>query len=237
MTGAASGIGKAISALFAREGATVALLDLDDHLGMAVAEDLRADGLKAGFHHVDVTNQAQVRETLQSIAASAGSLDVLVNNAGTSFRGTIEDIDLDMWRRAFEVNATSVFLGCKYAIPIMKGQPDGGVIVNVASGAGLIGVPNNAAYCASKGAAIQLTRQLAVEYASHNIRVNAICPMEVDTPLMQRRFEATGDAAQARAEFAGRSPIGRLLQPDEVARVALFLATDGLPYAPVPYFV
>ena len=155
-----------------------------------------------------------------------GRIDVLCNNAGvSSVTGPVECTP-EEWDHVFGVNVRSVFLGTKYAIPVMLAQGSG-VIVNTASAAGLIGLPDRAAYCASKGAVIALTRQVAVQYATQNIRCNCVCPGTVDSPWIGRLLEGTDDPAGLREELIARQPLGRLGTPSEVADAVVYLASPS----------
>jgi NAD(P)-dependent dehydrogenase (short-subunit alcohol dehydrogenase family) len=234
ITGAGSGIGKATAVLFAAEGAAVVVADFDESAGRATVEDIVRESGTASFIRVNVTRSEEIRQMIAFACEKYGRLDVLHNNAGIRGRGSVEEISENDWRTVLDVNLTSVFLGCKHAIPVMKAQ-GGGVIINTASAAGVIGTDRNAAYCAAKGGVVLLTKQLQVDYAPLNIRVNAICPAAVDTPLMGLRFAAADDEDAARAAYVADLPMNRMLMPEEIARIALFLAADGLPYAPVPY--
>jgi 2-keto-3-deoxy-L-fuconate dehydrogenase len=221
VTGAGSGIGRAMAMAFSAEGATVVAADQD---GAAAAET--AIGLEqATAMLVDVTQAASVKGLIADTHTRHGRLDILCNNAGIGSTKTVVECEPDEWDRLFAVNVRGVYLGCKYAIPLMIAQ-GGGVIVNTASVAGLVGFPNRAAYCASKGAVVTLTKQVAVEYVAQGIRCNCICPGTVDTPWVDRLLKEAGDPNALRAELIARQPMGRLGTPEEVARAALYLASD-----------
>jgi NAD(P)-dependent dehydrogenase (short-subunit alcohol dehydrogenase family) len=229
ITGAGAGIGRAAALLFARAGARVAAADRDGETGRAVAEEIRTAGGEAVFVLVDVAESASVRAAVEAVVAQFGRLDILFNNAGIVLGGTAETTEEGDWERTMAVNVRSVFLGCKYALPIMREQ-GGGVIVNTASVAGLAGVRDRAAYSASKAAVVGLTKSIAIDYVGENIRANCICPGTVDTPSLHQRIAATGDAVAGRQAFIARQPMGRLGTAEEIAQLALYLASDESGY-------
>ena len=216
VTGAGSGIGFEIASKFLALGAVV------------VAADLDPDGAPDGTHRVvaDVSDPRAVESLVQTAMELTGRIDVLCNNAGvSSVTGPVECTP-EEWDHVFGVNVRSVFLGIKYTIPIMLAQ-GGGVIVNTASAAGMIGLPDRAAYCASKGAVIALTKQVAVQYATQNIRCNCVCPGTVDSPWVGRLLDGTDDPVALRAELIARQPLGRLGTPSEVADAIVYLASPS----------
>jgi NAD(P)-dependent dehydrogenase (short-subunit alcohol dehydrogenase family) len=165
-----------------------------------------------------------------------GSIDILVNNAAVGSTQTVIDTDEETWDRVFQVNARGVFLGCKYAIPHMI-EAGGGVIVNMASVAGLVGLKNRAAYSASKGAVIALTKAIAIDHVQQNIRCNCVCPGTVASPWVDRLVVAAADPAAERAALAARQPMGRLGTTDEIARAALYLASDDAAFVTGTAFI
>lgn len=205
VTGGGSGIGAAVAQQFAASGAEVIVADLQPD---AVAVELGARALQ-----LDVRDEAQV-------APAMGELDVLVNVAGIGSTTTAPDTSLEVWDNVFAVNARGTFLCCKHAIPGMIAR-GGGAIVNVASVAALVGLRNRAAYCASKGAVVALTRALAVDHVGDGIRVNAVAPGTVDSPWVRRLVDETGESLDA---LRARQPLGRLGMPDEIADAVLYLA-------------
>ena len=205
VTGAGSGIGAAVARRLAAEGAQVVVADLQPD---AVAAELGARAVQ-----LDVRDEAQV-------AAAMGELDVLVNVAGIGSTTNAPETSLDVWENVFAVNARGTFLCCKHAIPGMA-KRGGGSIVNVASIAGLVGLRNRAAYCASKGAVIALTRALAVDHVADGIRVNAIAPGTVDSPWVRRLVEDAGESLDG---LRARQPMGRLGTPEEIAEAVVYLA-------------
>jgi 2-keto-3-deoxy-L-fuconate dehydrogenase len=205
VTGAGSGIGAAVARRLAAAGAEVIVADLSPH---AVADELDAQAVV-----LDVREEAQV-------APAMGELDVLVNVAGIGSTTNAPETTLEVWENVFAVNARGTFLCCKHAIPGMVAR-GGGSIVNIASVAGLVGLRNRAAYCASKGAVISLTRALAVDHVADGIRVNAVAPGTVDSPWVRRLVEDAGESLEA---LRARQPLGRLGTPQEIADAVAYLA-------------
>jgi len=226
ITGAASGIGRATALLFAREGARVVVADMNEAGGRDTVETIRQQGGEAIFVPVDVTRAADVKRMVDTAVETYGRLDVLFNNAGIAHRAAVDECSEEDWDRVIAINLKGVFLGCKYAVPVMK-QQGGGTIINTASGAGLVGTVRSPAYCASKGGVVLLTKQMAIDFARDKIRVNAICPGAVDTPLMEIVFrEMSDDLVEAKRTYEERLPRGRMLAPEDIAHVALYLAGD-----------
>lgn len=223
ITGGAAGIGLATARLFGREGARVAILDRDGERSKRVCDELRGEGIDAAAHSADVSDEWGVTEVFgRIIERYAGTVHVLVNNAGIAEFAGLEDSDLETWNHIFAVNVTGAFLCCRAVLPAMKRE--GGTIVNMASIAGLIGIPRMPAYCASKAALIGLTRQLAVDYSAQGIRVNCLCPGRVAGTEMDRWITALDSEDSTQAKVA-KYPMGRFGRPEEVAHAALFLAS------------
>jgi 2-keto-3-deoxy-L-fuconate dehydrogenase len=212
VTGAGSGIGEAVARNLHAEGADVVLADAVGERVDALAGEL---GARARALTLDVREE-------EAVAPAMGELDVLVNVAGVGSTTSAPDTPLEVWENVFAVNARGTFLCCKHAIPGMV-ERGGGAIVNIASVAGLVGLPNRAAYCASKGAVIALTRALAIDHVRQGVRVNAVCPGTVDSPWVRRLVEDAGESLDA---LRARQPMGRLGTTDEVARAVLYLASD-----------
>jgi NAD(P)-dependent dehydrogenase (short-subunit alcohol dehydrogenase family) len=212
VTGAGSGIGEAVARGLHAEGAEVVLADA---VGERVAAQAGELGERAAPVTLDVRDEAQV-------AAATDGLDVLANVAGVGSTTNAPDTPLEVWEDVFAVNARGTFLCCKHAIPSMVTR-GGGAIVNMASIAGMVGLPNRAAYCASKGAVIALTRALAIDHVKQGIRVNAVCPGTVDSPWVRRLVEEVGESLDA---LRARQPMGRLGTTEEIARAVLYLASD-----------
>ena len=218
VTGAASGIGYQIAGRLNAAGATVYAVDLHHTEGER----------SAGIHSVvaDVSDAGDVAQLIDHAVAETGRLDILCNNAGASSVTDPVSCTVEEWDHVFAVNVRGVFLGTKFAVPHMLRQ-GGGVIVNTASAAGLVGLPDRAAYCASKGAVIAFTRQVAVQYARAGIRCNCVCPGTVDSPWVARLLHAAKDRAQAREALIARQPMGRLGTPEEIADAVMYLVSPA----------
>ncbi|MBV9279361.1 MAG: SDR family oxidoreductase [Chloroflexi bacterium] len=223
ITGAGSGIGQAMARLFAQEGSAVFAADLDEGAAQETVRQI-IHGNSQAFGG-DVSRTEDVRRMVDACLQRFGRVDILCNNAGIGSTQTVVDTPEEVWDRVFEVNVRGTYLCCKYVIPHMI-EAGGGVIVNIASVAGLVGLKNRAAYCASKGALVTLTKAVAVDHVSQNVRCNCICPGTVDSPWVQRLLGAAPDPAAERAALVARQPMGRLGTPEEVARAALYLASD-----------
>lgn len=227
ISGAGSGIGRAAAQLFAAEGAAVAVLDLRAESADETVAKIVADGGRAVALVANVASAHEVEAAIATAVSTLGRLDVVYNNAGVDSKGSVADATEDDWDRAFAVNAKGTFLVSRAAVPHLIAA-GGGSIINQGSVAALVGVPNFATYCAAKGAVVALTRSMAVDLAQHQIRVNAICPGTVFTPLMEPMLRARGDGdlQAGLAKTLLKYPIGRLGTPEDIARVALFLACD-----------
>jgi NAD(P)-dependent dehydrogenase (short-subunit alcohol dehydrogenase family) len=227
VTGAGSGIGRAAATLFAREGAALAIVDLAGPAAKQAAEQIPGDGGTALAIAADVTDPVQVDQAFGQVSGEFGRVDVLYNNAGVNSSGSVIDATEEDWDRCFAVNAKATFLCSRVAARSMVAAGRGS-IVNQGSVAALVGIANFAAYCASKGAVVALTRSMSVDLAPRGVRVNAICPGTVYTPLMEPllRARGQGDLAAGLALTTAKYPIGRLGTPEEIAAVALFLASD-----------
>ncbi|NQV47034.1 MAG: SDR family oxidoreductase [Rhodospirillaceae bacterium] len=225
VTGATSGIGTAIARAFAIEGASLLLTGRDQARGKAVLEGLAVDN--AAFMAGDVTDPGFCQTLIDAAASRFGGLDVLVNNAGIIHRATAEDTTDSQWRDTMSVNVDAVFYLSRAAVPALK-KRGGGNIVNIASDWGLSGGRRAAAYCVSKGAVVQLTRCMALDHASDGIRVNAICPGETDTPMLEREYAELGlSNAEGRVVSAADIPLGRIGSPEEIANTVVFMASES----------
>ncbi len=224
ITGAADGIGYAISAAMAREGAHVFMGDINDEKGRAAAERIFEAGGKASFRHCDVAVEQDIADLIEA-AAATGHVDILVNNAAIAIGGMpLHEMTDEQWHRLIAVNLTSVFRGIKYVLPHMLAQKSGSVI-SMASAQGHIGLDGWTAYAGAKGAVMSMTRQLAVEFGPQNIRFNSISPGTINTPMNEQVIRDLGDHV-ARA-WVKMHPIGRIGKPEEVAEAAVYLASDA----------
>lgn len=231
ITGAASGIGRAAARRFAHEGAHVVVADVVDEQGTEIAGEI--DGL---FVHADVTDPASVDAMYQAAVDRYGTLDISFNNAGISppDDDSILETELDAWRRVQEVNLTSVYLCCKASIPIML-EHGGGSIINTASFVAVMGAATSQiSYTASKGGVLSMSRELGVQFARQGIRVNALCPGPVNTPLLQELFAKDAERAARRLVHV---PMGRFGEPEEIAAAASFLASDDASFITASTFL
>ena len=224
MTGAANGIGRAAAIAFGREGARLAIVDIDEAANAETARLVEEAGGAALPLRGDVTVESDVVAVIDAAVAHYGRIDVAFNNVGRDQRvGPLHGTEEDEWRRIIDLNVTSMFFCMRNEIPHMFAA-GGGVIVNTASGAGLIGIRGTAVYATAKHAVVGLTRSAALDYADQNIRINAVAPGIVETDMMRR---VSGGTEQGRAEMVAEEPIGRLGQPEEIASAVLWLASEG----------
>jgi NAD(P)-dependent dehydrogenase (short-subunit alcohol dehydrogenase family) len=228
ISGASRGIGATSARLFAREGASVVLFDLKDDLGAQVVADIVNAGGEALYQNCDVTSLAKVSAAVEAAVQFLGGIDVLFNNAGTCLEGGVEKLSEEDWDRTFAINVKSMFLCSKFVVPVMR-QNGGGSIINMGSESGLIGFPMHPAYCASKGAVLNLTRSMALGHAKDNIRVNCICPGTIPTPLYQEFVSSLPNRAEVEASLKKEHPLG-LGTEEDVAYAALYLASDESRY-------
>lgn len=226
ITGGASGIGRATACLFAGEGAAVSLMDLDAEAGEAAVREIVGSGGRALFVEGDVSLAADCRRAVERTLSALGSLDILFNNAGVIHRASVVETSEEAWDRVIAVNLKSVYLMSRYVIPVMA-EAGGGVIINTASAWGLAAGRQAAAYCASKGAIVLLTKAMALDHGAQNIRVNCICPGDTDTPMLRQEAEQLGTPIAEFVREAAERPIQGLIQPAEVAQAALYLASDA----------
>jgi NAD(P)-dependent dehydrogenase (short-subunit alcohol dehydrogenase family) len=227
VTGAGSGIGAAIAILFAKQQARVVVLDVDEEAARRTAVAIIDDGGVAEARVCDVANAGSVADVFSAVDAAHGRLDILVNNAGIAHVGTIEhttEADLD---RLYRVNVKGVFLGARAAVPIMLRQ-GGGVILNMASIASLVGVPDRFAYSMTKGAVLTMTMSIAIDYVKQNIRCNCICPARIHTPFVDQYVAKhyAGREREMMQQLSAYQPIGRMGTSEEVAYLALYLCSD-----------
>jgi NAD(P)-dependent dehydrogenase (short-subunit alcohol dehydrogenase family) len=219
VTGGASGIGRASALAMAREGARIAIFDSNAEAGWRVADELTAQQYDAAFFAVDVTSESCVQEAVANTFTRFGRIDILLNNAGIAMRNRVDAQDEEGWQRCIDVNLKGVFLCSKHVIPQMMKR--GGAIINMSSVTGIVGVRNRAAYSATKGAIVALTRNMALDYAQRGIRVNCVCPGFTRTPLA----EALLRDPEKERRLTGMHPLGRLGEPEDIANAVVFLAS------------
>jgi NAD(P)-dependent dehydrogenase (short-subunit alcohol dehydrogenase family) len=227
VTGGGSGIGEAVAVLFARQGAQVAVIDLDEPAARRTADRITADGGQARTLRTDVADRASVHAAFVNIDADLGRLDILANVAGIAHVGTVETTAEEDFDRVYRVNVKGVYLCTQAALPLML-RGGGGVIVNMASIAALIGIPDRFAYSMTKGAVLSMTRSIAVDYMKKNIRCNCICPARVHTPFVDGYLATNypGREQEVFQQLSAYQPLGRMGTPVEVAHLALYLASD-----------
>ncbi len=225
ITGGGSGIGRASAIRFAAEGARVVVVDWKSDGGCETIARIQAESGEAVFVEADVSQEADAQRMVKTAVDTHGRLDILFNNAAVQVFGTIPETSTSDWHKVMDVNLKGIYLGCKYAIPQMIAQ-GGGCIVNMSSALGFVGDPAMPAYGATKGGILAMTKAMAQAHGRQNIRVNCICPGDVNTPLVQEYFDQQPDPAAARRQVAAHYALGRIAQPEEIAHVALFLASD-----------
>lgn len=225
ITGAASGIGRATALLFAREGARVVVSDINPSAGDMVVNEIKNDGGEAIFVPTDVTKSKDVARLMDVSEEKYESIDILFNNAGISHICPVTELEEEQWDKVLDTNLKSVFLGCKYVLPKMQ-KNGGGAIINCASILGHVGFPLTPAYNASKGGVVMLTKNVAIDYAAYNIRVNAVCPGYVITPLILDQVSNADNAEEITNRVTAQHIMGRLGLPEEIAPAVLFLASD-----------
>lgn len=226
ITGGASGIGRATALLFAREGAAVTIVDINQAAGREVEREISVAGGRAIFERADVTRAGDCLRVIERTVREFGGVDVLFNNAGIIRRASVTEISEDDWDAVMAVNVKSIFLLSREVIPIMA-KAGGGSIVNTASGWGLAGGARAAAYCASKGAVVLLTKAMAIDHGGQKIRVNCICPGDTDTAMLRGEARQLGETENRFLSDAAKRPLGRVGTPGEIAQAALWLASDA----------
>lgn len=226
ITGSGSGIGKAAALLFAQEGATVIVNDLDAQKGEETVQEIVEMGSKGIFIQADVTDPASVQAMVEQTIAAFGHIDVLFNNAGISGVGALHEVEPDVWDRVMSVNIRGVYLPSKYALPHMM-QRKSGSIINMSSCIAEIGLAKRASYSATKGAVLALTKSMQVDYAPYDIRVNALLPGTILTPFVENYLNNSYENPEAAIESLKKRQLsGELGRPEDVAKAALFLASD-----------
>jgi len=222
VTGAGSGIGRAIALRFAAEGARVLVADVDEAAAARVADEIAGSGFS---HRVEVSLAAEMLALVERAEVEWDGLDVMVNNAGVGVAATTPETDEADWDRLMDINLKGTFLGMKYAIPVLR-DSGGGCVINISSVAAIVGVADRAAYSAAKGGILALTRAAAIDHIAEGVRINCICPGTVDTPWVRRITEGLPDPEAARAAMRVRQPHGRLVSAEEIAAMAAYLASD-----------
>jgi NAD(P)-dependent dehydrogenase (short-subunit alcohol dehydrogenase family) len=226
VTGGGSGIGRAIALTFAREGAHVAIVDLSHATAERVSSEILSSSGRAIPLGADVTVGAEVAHAVAETVDTFGRLDIVVNNAGIARRASILETSEEEWDRVIAVNLRSVYLVSRCALPYLLARRQG-VILNLGSGWGLMGGPNAAAYCASKGAVVNLTRAMAIDHGPAGVRVCCICPGDTDTAMLRGEAHELGEPLDAFLHQAASRPLGRVGRPEEIAQAALYLASDA----------
>jgi NAD(P)-dependent dehydrogenase (short-subunit alcohol dehydrogenase family) len=224
VTGAASGIGRAIAVALAQMGAAVAVLDIDDRQGLETVNEISNRGQKAIFIHCDVRSSRGCAGAVRKIVKSLGKINILCNNAGIVIRKNVVELQEDEWNLALDVTLKGVYLLSKEVIPHMI-RNGGGRIINTGSGWSLKGGPRAAAYCAAKAGVLNLTRAMAIDHGKHNIRVNCVCPGDVDTPMLHSECAQLGKDSHTFLAEAANRPLRRIGSPEDVAHAVLFLAS------------
>ena len=225
ITGGTSGMGRATAVLFAQEGASVAITGRNKARGWEVVAEIEQAGGTAIFIRSDVRFAEECRRAVEETLRAFGRLDILFNNAGVLYANTVLDCTEEEWDLTLDTNLKGTYLMSKFALPAMIAQGSG-VIINNASGWGLVGGDAAAAYCASKGGVVLLTKAMAIDHARQGIRVNCICPGDVDTPMLPEDAQRRGMKWEAYLASAADRPMGRIGKPEEIAKAVLFLASD-----------
>ncbi len=230
ITGAGSGIGRTTALLFSEEGAQVAIVEIDKERGQDTVDMIRGKGEEALLIPTDITDSSQVKSMVNKVIETYGKMNILVNNAGLYLQGDTISTNEKQWDRIMAVNLRAAFLCCKYCIPPMI-ESGGGVVINVSSEAGIVAIKNQVAYNTSKAGLISLTKSIALDFASQNIRANCVCPGTTQTPLVASVLAKQADPERARREVEKVRPANRLGKPEEIAYGILYLASDESPYA------
>ncbi|MGI6650010.1 MAG: SDR family NAD(P)-dependent oxidoreductase [Bacillota bacterium] len=221
ITGGATGIGRTTALLFAQEGARVVVADYNAEQGRKTVEEIQQGGGSSLFVQVDVSSGTQVQKMVEETVRHFGTVDILFNNAGIGTQGSVVELAEEEWDRVININLKGIYLGAKAVLPIMIAKKKG-AIINNASILGHVGFPATPAYNAAKGGVVVLTRNLALDYAPYNIRVNAVSPGFIKTPMVMN-----GLSEEVREQLAQAHPLGRLGEPEEVAQCVLFLASEA----------
>ncbi len=225
VTGAASGIGLATAKLLAEMGVTIGLIDINESDGIDATEQIKESGGNAKFFLCDVTSDSECKKTVETIHKEFGKIDILFNNAGVIRRKNVLDLEEKDWDLIVDVNLKAIYLLSRHVIPIMiKGK--GGSIINNGSGWGIKGGSNAVAYCAAKGGVVNMTRAMAIDHGKHGIRVNCVCPGDVDTPLLRGEAKQLGVDEETFMKEAAERPLNRVGDPQDIAYAVLYLASN-----------
>ena len=227
VTGVAVGIGKATAIAFAEKGAKVVVADIDIKKGKQTSSLI---GGNAFFIEINVANSESVKNIVKDVMNRFGRIDILINNAGIYYQGDVIETPEEEWDKVMAVNLKGMYLCSHYVIPIMLGG-NGGVVVNVASEAGLVGIAGQVAYNVSKAGVISLTKSMAVDFGRQGVRVNAVCPGTTETPLVKNALKRSKDPEKERRKLEECRPLNRLGRPEEIAAAILAMASDNLGYA------
>jgi NAD(P)-dependent dehydrogenase (short-subunit alcohol dehydrogenase family) len=227
ITGAAEGIGQATAIAFAEKGARVVVADREVKKGKQTSALI---GGEAFFIEINVANNESVKNMVKEVTKRFGRIDILVNNAGIYYQGDVIETPEEEWDKVIAVNLKGVYLCSHYVLPVML-RGDGGVVINVASEAGLVGIAGQVAYNASKAGVISLTKSMAVDFGRQGIRVNAVCPGTTETPLVKNALKKSKDPEKERRKLEACRPLNRLGRPEEIAAAILVMASDHLGYA------
>ncbi|TQR13771.1 SDR family oxidoreductase [Psychrobacillus soli] len=229
ITGGSQGIGEATAKKLGEHGSKIVIADIDKETGLKTVRDLQAQGIEAIFWKTDVSNEQDVQDLMHVTVEQFGGVDALVNNAAATIRKSVQDTSLEEWQKVINVNLTGAFLCSKYAIPKME-KRGGGAIVNMASWHAYRTITRFAAYAASKGGMTALTRQMSLDCGPLNIRVNAVCPSTVDTPMLYETFKSLPDPEDAFQQTLDYQPLGRIATGEDIANACLFLISDESNY-------
>jgi len=224
VTGAASGIGRGIAMRISEMGAFVSVLDIDAKKGEETAAEIRNQGGEALFTKCDVRSAADCHHAVETAISKWGRIDILCNCAGIAIRKDVVDLTEEEWDRTLDITVKGIYLLSHEVVPHMI-RAGGGSIINIGSGWSLKGGPRAAAYCAAKGGAVNLTRAMAIDHGKHNIRVNCVCPGDVDTPMLRSECAQLGEDAQTFMREAANRPLARVGTPEDIANAVLFLAS------------
>lgn len=225
ITGGASGIGLGAGSRLAEAGAEVALLDIDDDKGQEAVQSLKKQGLHIRYYHCDVTSNADCSHVTEQIISEFGKIDILFNNAGVAIRKNTVELAEEEWDLALNVSLKGIYLLSHHVIPHMIAG-GGGSIINTGSGWSISGGPDAVSYCAAKGGVLNMTRAMAIDHGRHNIRVNCVCPGDIDTPMLRSECEQLGEDPGEFMEEAADRPLNRVGTPTDVANAVLFFASD-----------